>query len=70
MAKKLKKYQKPTTNKGNEVKVSPFMQKLTPEEIDSLKKRREFMNSLVSPAQQDSMINKFKEWSNKNKQKD
>lgn len=67
MAKKLKKYQKPTTGKGNEVRMSPFMQKLTPEQVDSLKKRREFLNSLVSPAHQDSMIKKFKELGNRNK---
>ena len=55
MAKKpLKKYQ---SNKNTgEVKMSPFMQKLTPTQVDSLKKRREFMNSLVSPAKQDSLI--------------
>jgi hypothetical protein len=67
MAKKLKKYQKPTTDKGNEVRVSPFTQKLTPEQVDSLKKRREFMNSLVSSAQQDSVIKRFKELGNRNK---
>jgi hypothetical protein len=54
MAKKLKKYQ---SNKNTgEVKMSPFMQKLTTEEVDSLKKRIKFRNSLISPAKQDSLM--------------